>query len=128
MLTYLTALIAALLSAFGFGPTPPDPQPAPSPSPSASPEEHAMDTYVVMLADPPGLTAEGRNTPEGRRAIREHTAEVVERYEAMGVEVTRTYSSLGGFAGRMTSEQRAAAELDPDVQSIEENTEMSTAN
>lgn len=132
----LLAMLLVVLGFFGFpglfptpsppggtGPVAPTTEPSPSESPSTGPsEEDAVQTYIVMLRAPESLSETGgRQSEEGRAAVRAQVEAKATEWEGQGIEVTRTYPALGGLAARLTPERADEISKDPDVLSVSED-------
>ncbi|OFS11939.1 cell wall-binding repeat-containing protein [Kytococcus sp. HMSC28H12] len=90
---------------------------------NAAAEQGTAGDYIVLLNQSAKVaSAGGLDTASGKAAAQAHTNRVVEGFKADGIEVKRTYSTLGGFSATLTAEQAAELQNDPAVASITKDT------
>ncbi|MFC0359285.1 cell wall-binding repeat-containing protein [Kytococcus schroeteri] len=86
---------------------------------NAAAEQGTAGDYIVLLNQSAKVaSAGGLDTASGKAAAQAHTNRVVEGFKADGIEVKRTYSTLGGFSATLTAEQAAELQNDPAVAEI----------
>lgn len=92
---------------------------ATAPATAAPAPNTASSSYIVMLKDGASAWSQPGSRDQARARVGQATARAVASARAKGLQVERSYSSLGGYTARMTPAQARALGTDPSVSSVE---------